>query len=246
MQHYLFLDETGDHGLNFVDKHFPLFVLCGCVIESNALETINKQVAAFKIKYFGTTEVTLHSREIRKCEGAFQILFDLKLKQQFYADLNLILSNSEYHLLASAIRKEEHIKKYGRGAKDTYSIALSFVIERLVFYLDTVGEDADTRIVVEQRGKKEDQILLSHFNSIMNRGTYYLSPDRLSRRIKKLSFHHKHENITGLEIADLCAYPLARHLLRPREPYIPFGIIENKIYHDKKGKYMGWGLKVFP
>ena len=198
MQHFLFLDETGDHGLSFVDRNFPLFVLCGCIIEVNAFKTINEQVTAFKTKYFGTTEVTLHSREIRKCEGAFQILFNLKLKEQFYTDLNLILANSKYNLIASAIHKEEHIKKYGRGASDPYSIALSFIIERLVFYLDTIGEKAEARIIVEQRGKREDQILLSHFNSIMNRGTYYLSPDRLSQRIKKLSFHHKYENITGL------------------------------------------------
>jgi len=102
------------------------------------------------------------------------------------------------------------------------------------------------KIFVEERGRKEDQMLLSDFNSIMDRGTYYLTPDRLKRKITGISFHSKYENITGLQIADLCAYPMARHLLHPKEPYIPFKIIEKKIYSDKRNRYMGWGLKVFP
>lgn len=77
-------------------------------------------------------------------------------------------------------------------------------------------------------------------------GTYHLEPDRLKQKVTGSSFHNKHENIVGLQIADLCAYPMARHLLHPKEPYIPFKIIEKKIYRNKKGQYMDWGLKVFP
>ncbi len=246
MSHFLFLDETGDHGLSFVDKNFPLFLLCGCIIEEKCLQEVKDSINSFKKKYFGTTQVILHSRDIRKCEGVFQILFDLQLKEQFYKDLNLILSESNYCLLGSGIQKEEHAKKYGRGAKDPYTLSLSFIIERLIFYLDSLQENTQVKILAEERGKKEDQSLLSHFNSIMDRGTYYLSPDRLKEKILGFRFYNKHDNITGLQIADLCAYPMARRLLYPKEPYIPFTIIEKKIYHNKKGKYMGWGLKVFP
>ncbi len=246
MSHFLFLDEAGDHGLSFVDKNFPLFLLCGCVIEQKCLKEIKSRIDSFKQKYFRTMQVILHSRDIRKCEGVFQILFDLKLKEQFYKDLNLILKESNYCLLGSGIQKEKHIKKYGKGAKDPYTLSLSFVIERLIFYLDTLNEQAHVKIIAEQRGKREDRMLLSYFNSVMDRGTYYVTPARLKQKIRGFSFHNKHDNITGLQIADLCAYPMARHLLYPKEPYIPFTIIEKKIYHDKNGKYMGWGLKVFP
>jgi len=246
MNYFLFLDETGDHGLSFVDKNFPLFLLCGCVIEENSLKETENRVNSFKQKYFRTTEVILHSRDIRKCEGAFQILFGLQLKAQFYKDLNLILDESNYYLLGSGIQKERHIKKYGKGAKDPYALSLSFILERLIFYLDSLPEKTYVKILAEQRGKKEDQMLLSHFNSIMDRGTYHLEPDRLKQKVTGFSFHNKHENIVGLQIADLCAYPMARHLLHPKEPYIPFKRIEKKIYRNKKGQYMGWGLKVFP
>jgi len=221
-------------------------LLCGCIIERRSLEHIGRRVNRLKQRYFGTTQVILHSRDIRKCEGSFQVLFDLHVKEQFYKDLNQIMDESEYCLLGSGIHKEKLIRKYGKGARDPYSLSLSFIIERLIFYLDILPEKSEVKILAERRGRKEDQMLLSYFNSIMDRGTYYLRPDRLRETIKGLHFHSKHDNIIGLQIADLCAYPMARHLLYPKEPYIPFTIIEKKIYHDTMGKYMGWGLKVFP
>jgi len=246
VDYFLFLDESGDHNLSFVDKNFPLFLLCGCIIELNHYKALKNQINAFKHKFFGTKEVILHSRDIRKCQGAFQILFDLQLKEQFYNDLNLILAESNYCLLGSGIDKRKHIKKYGKGAKDPYALSLSFIIERLIFYLDASDKNAQVKILAEERGRKEDQMLLSHFNTIADRGTFYITPARLKQKVKGLSFHNKYDNITGLQVADLCAYPLARHLLHPKEPYIPFTIIEKKIYTSKKAKYMGWGLKVFP
>jgi hypothetical protein len=246
MRYFLFLDETGDHGLSFVDKNFPLFLLCGCIIDESSLKKIENETNAFKQKFFGTTEVILHSRDIRKCEGAFQILFDLELKAKFYEELNLLLNKSHYCLIGSGIQKEEHIKKYGKGAKDPYALSLSFILERLIFYLDGLNKDAHVEILVEERGKKEDNSLLSHFNSIIDRGTYFIDQQRLKRKVRGFSFHGKRENIVGLQFADLCAYPLARHLLNPQEPYVPFEIIEKKIYANKEGQYMGWGLKIFP
>jgi hypothetical protein len=188
----------------------------------------------------------LHSRKIRKCENAFQILFDLDLKAGFYKDLNQILEEGEFLIIGAGINKEEHIKKYGKSASDPYSLALSFIIERLVFCLDKIGPVSTVNILVEERGKKEDQQLLSHFNSTMDMGTYYVSSERLKKKITKFGFHSKRENIIGLQIADLCAYPLARSILNPDEPYIPFDVIKNKVYSNKIGEYDGWGLKVFP
>lgn len=80
MKYYFFLDETGDHGLTYIDKNFPIFLLCGCLFREDALRQTEDSLNDFKLKYFKTTKVIIHSREIRKCEGAFQILFDLSLK----------------------------------------------------------------------------------------------------------------------------------------------------------------------
>ena len=247
MAKYLFfLDETGDHGLTFIDKNFPIFLLCGYLIREDALRNIEDRLNRFKRKFFKTTEVILHSRDIRKCDGPFQILFDLNLKAEFYAALNEILSQGQYRLIGSGVDKVKHIKKYGKAASDPYALSLSFVLERLIFCLNGMDESAQVEILVEERGRKEDRLLLAHFNSILDLGTYFVAPDKFKSLIKRWSFHNKRENIIGLQLADLCAYPLARHVINPKEPYIPFKIIENKLYHSPEGKYWGWGLKLFP
>lgn len=246
MKYYFFLDETGDHGLTYIDEKFPLFLLCGCLFSADEIENTKTKVDNFKQKYFKTTEVVLHSRDIRKCEGAFQILFNLDLKAEFYKDLNGILGEATYSIIATGINKEEHIKKYGKGAKDPYSLSFSYIIERLIFCLGSLDKEGIVEIAVERRGKKEDKMLLSHFNSVLDLGTYYVSSERLKEKITDFKFHNKRELIAGLEVADLCAYPLARYLLNPKEPYVPFKIIENNIYCNKDGEYNGWGLKLFP
>jgi len=246
VRYYFFLDETGDHGLNYVDKNFPVFLLCGSLLREDHLGELEGRVNAFKHKYFKTDSVILHSREIRKCEGAFQILFDIDLKAAFYEDLNRILTESKYTLIGAAVNKEEHMKKYGKGARDPYALSMSFIMERLVFYIQRMDRGAEIEVLVERRGGKEDRMLQSHFNSILDRGTYYVQSGDFKKLVRKFRFHSKRENIIGLQIADLCAYPLARHLISPEEPYIPFRVIEDKIYSNERGNYMGWGLKVFP
>jgi len=154
MKYYLFLDETGDHGLSYIDRNFPIFLLCGCLFDQNELKNIEKDIDLFKQKFFKTTNVILHSREVRKCEGAFQILFDLDLKGKFYKNLNSIIKNSKFKIIGVGINKEEYIKKYGKSARDPYSLSLSFIIERLVFCMDELDKSAEVEIKAERRGKK--------------------------------------------------------------------------------------------
>jgi len=160
--------------------------------------------------------------------------------------MNLIIKNSKFKIMGVGINKKEYIKRYGKSAKDPYALSLSFIIERLIFYLDELNKETEVEIIAEKRGGKEDKKLLSQFNSTLDLGTYYISSDRLKKKIKKFEFKFKKDNIIGLQVADLCAYPLAHHLLNSGEPYIPFRIIEEKIYCNKKGEYDGWGLKLFP
>lgn len=241
-----FLDEAGDHGLSFVDPNFPLFLLAGSLFEEAESKRLEKEINNFKKEFLGTTEVILHSRDIRKCEGAFQILFDLKIKERFYNKLNNIIAKADFSIIGAGVSKEEHIKKYGKGARDPYAISLGFVMERLIFCLDTKSPLATVDIKIEKRGKREDKQLLDQYNSILDRGTYYVDSQRLRNKINSFESFFKRDNITGLQIADLCAYPLARHILNPKEPYVSFQIIEKKLYCNRDGKYEGYGLKIFP
>ena len=245
-KYHFFLDETGDHGLSFVDENFPIFLLAGCLFEASEYVKIEKVIDDFKQEFFNTTEVILHSRDIRKCDGAFQILFDLDLKKRFYERLNKIIYDAKFTIFAVAINKAQHLKKYGKTADNPYAICLSYILERLVFCTGSYSNVSTVSIVIEKRGRKEDAQLLAHYNSIIDSGTYHVTSNRFKQRIVDFEMVAKKDNKIGLQIADLCAYPVARHVLNAEEPYIPFKIIEDKLYCSRAGKTDGYGLKVFP
>lgn len=245
MKYYLFLDESGDHGLSSIDGNFPIFLLCGCLISENDLIKLEKEIKEFKIKYFKSENVILHSSDIRKCDKEFQVLFDLEVKKNFYNDLNMILKNSNFITFGSAVKKEDHIKKYGKTAKDPYALCLSFVLERMIFCLD-VHKNSKVNIIIEKRGHKEDVQLLAQYNAILDLGTYYVKPFRVKQKILNFESKWKKENDIGLQITDLIAYPIARSILQPNIIYPTYEIIKNKIYCSKKGKINGYGIKIFP
>lgn len=242
MKYFFFLDETGNHGLSFVDPHFPYFLLCGCLFSEEEKEKMENSMNAIKKKFFGNTDVIFHSRDIRKCEKEFQILFNPSLKKDFYEDINSMIETLDFTIIAAAIEKEQYIKKYGKTADNPYSISLSFLLERLIFCLDE-KEAMGVNLFVESRGKKEDKELLEHFNKIKDIGTFYVSAIRMQSKIFHCHFRVKQKNDNGIQIADLCAYPLVRGLIEPNREYPPLNILQEKIY-AKNGK--AYGLKVFP
>lgn len=244
MKYFLFLDESGDHGLNNIDPQFPVFVLSGILLTEDSYESLKAEAGKIKQKFWGHKKVIFHSRNIRKCENEFTILFDNEIKGDFYEAINNLVGNSNYSIITSAIKKDNYIKRYGRLSDDVYEVALSFILERAIFYLDEIKETKKSlQIVIEQRGKKEDQKLSKHFNTLLARGTGYVHPTRIWNYGINISFQKKKDDIVGLQVADLIAYPIARYVLDPERANPAFEIFSDKFY-SKKGKR--YGLKIFP
>lgn len=243
-KYYLFIDESGDHGLATLDPSFPVFLLCGLLTSEENYKDIRSSINGLKDKFWKNKKVILHSRDIRKCEKEFQILFDLEIKREFYEIINQIIQNSKYRIISSAINKAKYIKMYGRLSNDVYELSLSFIIERAIFSLDEVNNvEKHLEIVIEKRGNKEDRKLAEHFQRLMSRGTNYVSAQRLKDVNMKIVFKDKKENINGLQLADLVAYPIARYVIDPKRANPAYDILNNKIYNKNGKKY---GLKVFP
>ena len=243
MKYYLFIDESGDHGLKTIDEGFPVFLLCGVLVSEVEYFNINSVVNRLKIKYWNNTNVILHSLDIRKCSNEFKILFNLTIKERFYEDINHILTSSNYNIISSAIDKIAFIKKYGKLEDDVYEIALSFILERTIFCLDEMKDCKSLEIIIEKRGRKEDLKLSSHLHKLSQIGTYYVDVERMKKYAIKYKFLGKKENSNGLQISDLLAYPIARKIITPEGVNISFELIKEKFY-TKNGKR--YGLKVFP
>jgi hypothetical protein len=244
MKYYLFIDESGDHGLVTVNPGFPVFLLCGVIISYEDYKYLRESFNAVKVELWKDKKVIFHCRDIRKCEKEFQILFDLDKKAIFYAGLNQALSVTNYRIIASAIQKDLYIEKFGRLSNDVYELGLSFIIERAIFCLDELRlTNPALEIVIEKRGKLEDKKLHEHFQRLLSRGTNYVKPDRLQEYKLSILFQRKTANINGLQLADLVAYPIARYVIDPKRANPSFEVIQDKFY-AKGGKR--YGLKVFP
>jgi hypothetical protein len=62
----------------------------------------------------------------------------------------------------------------------------------------------------------------------------------------QLVFADKRTNSTGLQLADLTARPIGRHVLDPAQPNRAWDILEPKLRRSSTGVLKGWGLKTFP
>lgn len=244
MKYYLFIDESGDHGLITVNPDFPVFLLCGVLVAAEEYEKVRQSFNRIKHTLWGSKEVIFHSRDIRKCEKEFSVLFDLEKKKWFYDNVNTAIVNHTYTVIASAINKNTYIHRFGRLSNDVYELALSFIIERAVFFLDDVKQtEKELEIIIEKRGRKEDKKLDEHFQRLIARGTGFVTSDRLIDYALKITFKSKRENINGLQLADLIAYPIARYVIEPNRANPAFYLIEQKIYFKGGKRY---GLKIFP
>jgi len=243
MRYYLFIDECGDQNLANFDPSFPVFTLCGIIISENDYETLSCRIFEMKRKYWKDKKVILHSRDIRKYENGFEILFDLNIKKAFYEDINSIMKGSNYTVISCSILKEPYIKKFGR-LSDVYGLSLSYIMEKTIFFLDNQNKKGiELFTFAEKRGKKEDKALLNYYNQVLDRGTYLVEPSRIKACFKNFEFKAKRDNIIGLQIADLAAYPITRYVLDKQSINYAFDILKSKIYAQNRRQH---GLKIFP
>lgn len=239
----LYLDECGDQNLSSFDPQFPIFTLCGVVVSEEQDELLADRINSLKIDIWNNTNIILHSRDIRKCQNGFEVLFDLEVKKRFIESVNDILGDDIYIIICCAILKEPYIRQYGK-LNDVYGLSLSYIMERVVFYLDSVGKDnIELRTVIERRGKKEDKSLLNYYNQLLDRGTYWVNGERMRKYFKRFDMRWKSENIVGLQVADLVAYPITRHVLNPDGVNLSYDVLKKNIYQVDGKMY---GMKVFP
>ena len=239
----LYLDECGDQNLSSFDPQFPIFTLCGVVVSEEQDELLAVRINSLKRDIWNNTNIILHSRDIRKCQNGFEVLFDLEVKKRFIESVNAILGDDIYIIICCAILKESYIRQYGK-LNDVYGLSLSYIMERVVFYLDSVGKDnIELRTVIERRGKKEDKSLLNYYNQLLDRGTYWVSVERMRKYFKRFDMRWKSENIVGLQVADLVAYPITRHVLNPNGVNLAYDVLKKNIYQVDGKMY---GMKIFP
>jgi len=238
----VYVDESGDHSLVKINPDYPIFVLVFCVFKKAAyIETTVPQLQQFKFNHFGHDIVVLHEHEIRKEKAPFNIFKSKAERLAFLTELTGIIEASNFEIIACVIDKKKLAQKYTEP-DNPYNLALTYGLERLHAYLIEKGEGTKPlHVVVERRGKKEDEALELVFRRICA-GANFKGVDYPFT----LQFAHKQVNSVGLQLADLVARPIGLSVLKPEQANRAFEVLEKKFYCNKSGNYKGLGLKHFP
>lgn len=242
----MFLDESGDHSLAKVDSQYPVFCLCGVIVNQAIYkDKISPDLDKIKLKYWKTTDVIFHSRDIRKCNPPFDNLLEEKTRQSFYQDLNNFFTQAPITIIASVILKNQ-LKNQYTDPSDPYALSMIFLMERFLYFLEEKKDRGF--LTVESRDQRANNRLFSQYSKILNEGSgrlYCIVPSRFQSRILKIEFVTKKQNENGHQLADLAAYPIANYGLYPKRKNLAYNVLKPKI-RQRGGRVKGCGLKVFP
>ncbi|WP_445681367.1 DUF3800 domain-containing protein [Radicibacter daui] len=244
-EYIVFIDESGDHGLMSIDPEFPLFVLVFVIVEKAAyLQRVVPAMKALKFDFWGHDTVVLHAHEIRKPRGDFSFLQIRERREKFLAALNGLVAGMPITIVAAAIDKLQLAQRY-KSPFNPYHVALGLCMERTNRFLRAHGQEGRlTHLIAEARGEREDAELELEFRRVMD--GQGLLPYRTDGTPFEMRITSKKINSEGLQLADLVAHPIGRHILKPDQPNRAFEILRSKFLTNAEGEFAGWGLKIFP
>jgi hypothetical protein len=237
--HVVYVDESGDHGLDNMEVTYPMFVLAFCIFRKDEyVQHVVPALQRLKFKHCGHDLVVLHEREMRKQMGPFRFLADRAVRESFMGDVSQFVEQAPFLVIAAVIDKSR-LKAQYTVPKNPYHLALGFCLERLQYHLDGGSPPGLVHVIFESRGAREDAELELEFRRLSP------SADPAALRFEPI-FAAKGSNSTGLQLADLIARPIGRHVMKPDQPNRAYDIIQAKFRRSPRGEVKGWGLKCFP
>jgi len=240
----LFLDESGDHNLSVIDPTYPLFVLGGVIVDqAYAAGPMEDAFRRFKRNLFGRDDLVLHTADITRNRDGFENLKERAFRERFYRDLNALLRELQFQVVACVIRKQDHLARYGVAALDPYMLSLDVLVER--FCMDIGNREGSGVIVAEKRDPTLDRELEIAWLNLKVQGTRFIKATDIEKRISGLNLRSKAANIGALQLADLVVTPIGRKVLGKslKEDY---QVIEEKFRRSPGGRVDGYGLVVLP
>lgn len=237
----IYVDESGDHSLKSINPIYPCFVLSFCIFQKEQyLSRVVPRVQRLKFKWWGHDAVILHTMDIKRETTDFVFLKHVPTKEAFMADLNTLIEGVPFSLIAVVIDKGKLIESVAIP-DNPYNIALKYCMETAYEHLECLGQHrAQTTIIVEERGSKEDRELELEFRRIREGASVWGELPNFDLRCCS-----KKANASGLQIADLVSTPIGRKLLKPGQSNRAYDIIERKFLRSPTGTIEG-GRKLIP
>lgn len=259
MKYRIYIDEVGSSDLkSTMDPVNRYLSLTGVVIDlQHVKDTITPDMEALKNTFFlqhPDDPIIFHRKEVMNKKFPFHALKDADTEEAFNVAFLDCLNRWSYKVITVVIDKYEHQQRYNVWRYDPYHYAMSIIFERYHLRLKQINQMGD--MMFESRGGKEDTRLKESYRNIFVSGTDYIKPEDIDATLttKELKIKPKSANISGLQLADLLAYPAQRYALKQlyqlndgrstfNEKIID--VIKNKFF-TRNGNAEGYGIKLLP
>lgn len=253
--HRLYLDESGDHRYeNVNDISSRYLTILGCVFERQKdYLAMNTAMNEIKARFWPGADpdkpVIFHREDIIRKRGYFKVFEDRNVLESFNQMLLKLLAEPNYAIINVTLDKAQHLKRY-KYADHPYAYCVHVMLERYVFWLNEHRKQGD--VLAESRGK-EDLHLKRVYRSIWQDGTLFKKSDffQVALTSKEIKIKPKLNNIAGLQIADMLAYPLREkifhernirtHNFKGRFSELVYNAVVSKIRKGPGGKLNGFG-----
>lgn len=247
----LYVDEVGNSDLESSDNPNHRFLsLSGVILNLDHVATIvHPQMEALKVEFFGShpdEPVIFHRKEMVNTKYPFEALADSSIQAAFDSRLLSCLAAWDYTVTTVCLDKKAHKENYSTWRYDPYHYCLAVLLERFVFFLRRRRKVGD--VMAESRGGKEDMRLKRSFERLYEQGTAFVEEKQFQEALssRQLKVRPKHNNIAGLQLADLIAHPSRNEILREEglleRPVAPFA---SRVIEILQSKYDRMGRRVF-
>jgi hypothetical protein len=259
MQRYrMYVDEVGNPSMKKPEGREQYLSLSGIVISDDAVKNqLTPEFDRLKRTFFQTDpdeHVIFHRKEIALKKPPFNVLSDPASEKAFNDDFLAVIERLPFSLITVVIDKAEHLRRYVAWREDPYYYCTLVLLERYLQLLE--HENAVGDLLAEARGAAEDLRLKNAFRTICEKGDGYAPANLCSRRLttKELKVKRKQDNVAGLQLADLVAFPsyLSMRTARCGEEMkenfnrLVIPIIEKKYRRNWYGRVEGVGKKWLP
>ena len=238
-EYVIYGDESGDPSIKTSCSEYPVFALAFCVFaKQEYIADVMKHMKGLKFFFWGHDMTILHSKKIRKQIDDFYFLQNWNLRDVFMSRLTAAIENSPFTVISTAVEKRS-FRETHTDPIDLYDFCLERCLEKIYQFLQEKKQDGRlTYLVIESRMPEENRSLGQAFHRILEK-----NQDLQSLYPLKLIFADKKVNSIGLQLADLIAYPIGRHVLNPADKNLAFEIVEKKFFQYPD--YLKMGLEVF-